>query len=635
MVAQERRFCPNCFGGNCTEEGCLDCGFLWKQDIRGSLALPAGTVLRERYEVGAVLGTGGFGITYKVRDRKSGQIRAMKEFVPDGTAKRRPDGLTLEALEGKRREYETGLERFTTERQILRKLKDHPGVVDIVDSFGANGTEYFLMEYLKGRTFGQALKTIDRKACREQITGVVAETGRIMGEIHRSRKILHRDISPENIYLQEGPLRVRLIDFGSAEWIGSGKSRHFSMVLKRGFAPPEQYSSHMPQGSYTDVYALAGTYYYALTGILIPSALDRSKGAVYTPLKDMGAGIGERASKAVDQALIMDFRLRTQTMEQFLDGIREEGPARVSGSLAAAAALRGRGGGLLPQEKSQSRGHVSGKPQKKTPQEDQAPAKEGEAAPKAGTGEGAGFGPLSRLVQEKLHVLKQTAKRWEQAGESGTEEEPEDGKAPGSEEGRREPSKEEPSAPPEPEAKKRPGSAAGPELKEDGPLSARIKQAARDSGKIQPPKAGEPGAGLSQPAGRHTQSRLGGKPLGRADGAGRAQAPPVPYISLQVKGARPSARVLRPGEELRIGRGEGECGLVIQRPEISKLHCILYYDLQERLFFIKDKSTNGVFLENGRGGFLRLQRDRWYRMGPGTAAMLATGDCKIKVGING
>lgn len=498
MVEKERGACAGC-----PEESGSDSGFLQKQDAGGSLALPAGTVLGERYEIGAVLGTGGFGITYKVRDRKNGMIRAMKEFVPEGMAKRRRDGLTLEALEGKRREYEIGLERFTTERQILRKLKDHPGVVDILDAFGANGTEYFLMEYLKGQTFGKMLKTADRRALGEQITGVVTEAGRIMGEIHRSRKILHRDLSPENIYLQEGPWRVRLIDFGSAEWMGTGKRSHFSMVLKRGFAPPEQYSTNMPQGSYTDVYALAGTYYYALTGILVPSALDRSKGAVYTPLKDMGVGIGERASQAVDQALQMDFRLRTQTMEEFLEGIRQEGPA---GRAVFTAVLRERSG------------------------------------------------PDSLLSQN----------RWAKPSQ------------------------------------KKPASAQG-----------------GNSGQT---------SGLPFHS-AHSRSRL--------EQGGVSQAQPSPYFSLQIKGEKPSLWMLRPGEEFRIGRVGKECGLVIQRPEISKLHCILYYDLRERLFFIKDKSTNGVFLENGTGGFWRLQKDRWYRLEPGKAALLATIDCKIKVGING
>lgn len=77
----------------------------------------------------------------------------------------------------------------------------------------------------------------------------------------------------------------------------------------------------MVQGSFTDVYSLAATYYYALTGINLPAAPDRLNGRNYVPLKQLGLGIADSVSDAVDQALLLDTKQRTQTMQAFIQGI--------------------------------------------------------------------------------------------------------------------------------------------------------------------------------------------------------------------------------------------------------------------------------------------------------------------------
>ena len=295
----------------------------------GGLALPAGTLLGRRYQTGQVLGEGGFGITYDARDTENRRRFAIKEYVPSGAARRAEGGLCLEADPGKEYAFARGRERFEEEIQILGSLRDIPQVVRMEDTFQENQTVYLVMEYLEGETLSHILKRDKSALGREEITRIISQTARTLARIHNEKGILHRDVSPENIFILKNG-EVKLIDFGSAEYFGRGRGKQFAVVLKRSFAPIEQYGAGTVQGRYTDIYALAGTYYYALTGTAVPPAPEREKGTRYIPLKQLNTGVSQEVSDAVDRALLMDYRQRTQTMEQFeaeINGRRQPPPA--------------------------------------------------------------------------------------------------------------------------------------------------------------------------------------------------------------------------------------------------------------------------------------------------------------------
>ncbi len=328
--------CPNCFENSYHNAGCSRCGYQLQYDKpRSQKALPAGTVLKQRYYLGKLLGEGGFGITYKAYDLKKKALCCVKEYAPNGLCRRRDDTHQLELVSYECEEpYRAGLRRFLEEAQILSKLEQIPSVVDITDTLQEYNTAYFVMEFLDGADLRQIVKASPRLPV-DMVTNVILQVAVSMDVIHTRTKIIHRDISPENIYITRDQ-KVKVIDFGSAKQTETGAKAGLSVVLKPKFAPPEQFSSQMIQGSFTDVYSLAGTYYYALTGKNVPSAVDRLSGVEYVPLKHMNIGVNEALSDAVDRALILNVNQRTRTMQQFI--------AEIAGAAAGAGTASSSGG---------------------------------------------------------------------------------------------------------------------------------------------------------------------------------------------------------------------------------------------------------------------------------------------------
>lgn len=307
------RVCPKCFaplpGRVCA------CGFIAAPSSDYAMALPNYVLLNRRYILLQVIGAGGFGVTYKAMDMTKRQICAVKEYVPVGVALRRSDGALTPESSDKADIYDHARQRFMEEAYMLQKLNAMPATATIMDCFEENGTAYFVMEFVRGRTIKEEIVRNGKMDVSAALT-IISAAARAMDRIHHEAKIFHRDLSPENIMLSADGT-VKLLDFGSAKFIAKRTNQNFTVVLKAGYAPPEQYSSVAPQGPYTDVYALASTFYYMVTGVKIPAAPARIDGETYAPLYQI-AGVPEPLSRAVDHALMLSRKDRTQTCGQFL-----------------------------------------------------------------------------------------------------------------------------------------------------------------------------------------------------------------------------------------------------------------------------------------------------------------------------
>lgn len=322
-VTIKKEYCPNCFNAIGSMRPCPYCGNE-QFDRKNPLALPVNVVLKNRYVVGRMLGAGGFGITYKCYDLKERKICAIKEYAPSTSATRLSDSLTLTATSVSRQEiFEHGREKFLGEAATLSKLQDIPDVVKIWDCFEMNGTAYFVMEFLSGSTLNGIKKAYGGRIEYSVAYGIILQAAESLGKIHEEGNIFHRDISPENIMVT-ADLEVKIIDFGTAKYINNQKSQTLSVVLKPGYAPPEQYSTTSKQGAFTDVYALASTFYYVITGKKIPAAPDRLVNEDFVPLEDYDF-LGEQyagLTLVLKDALRTSVKKRIQTMEEFASRLK-------------------------------------------------------------------------------------------------------------------------------------------------------------------------------------------------------------------------------------------------------------------------------------------------------------------------
>lgn len=255
-----RKICSRC---SSPVEGrfCPVCGFDSGSEME-SVALTAGTVLNDRYVVGKVIGSGGFGITYIAYDTVFEKTVAIKEYYPKNIAVRGADNVSLEPLTSMHtEEFDHGSKRFENEANILSELGNETDVIKMFGTFRQNGTIYYVMEYVHGMTVEEYTKKYG-KLDEGQALYAALRIASAFNCIH-SRNIIHRDISPENVMITlDG--NVKLVDFGNARPFCDGENS-MTVALKHGFAPLEQYQHHGNHGPWTDIYSLGAVLYYSLT----------------------------------------------------------------------------------------------------------------------------------------------------------------------------------------------------------------------------------------------------------------------------------------------------------------------------------------------------------------------------------
>ncbi len=259
-----RRLCESCFEESASSI-CPNCGYNSADSAPDPALLAPGSVLRERYVVGRVIGKGGFGITYLAYDAVTNRKVAVKEYFPYGIAQRSSaDARSVSVIGDENNEaYELGAEKFYNEAKLVMKFSGNSGIASVYELFNENGTVYFSMEYLRGRTLKEYIREEGKLDARKAL--FLAKSVALPLTVVHSASVLHRDVSPDNIVVCDNG-DIKLIDFGAARQVIAEHTQMFSAILKPGFAPPEQYSKKGNQGPWTDVYSLGATIYYALTG---------------------------------------------------------------------------------------------------------------------------------------------------------------------------------------------------------------------------------------------------------------------------------------------------------------------------------------------------------------------------------
>lgn len=316
------KICYNCFHTiNNRDQSCPFCGF--PADIRNEStypnALPCNTVLIDKYRIGRVLGQGGFGITYVAKDIQTGELVAVKEYFPDTIASR-DESLYVVPYNRKRQEnFEYGKKQFLEEAKTLAEFSGSPNIVNVRSYFEENGTACYVMEYLRGTSFKSYLKKKDGRISWEEAEKILLPVMEALEEVH-SKGIIHRDVTPDNIALTDDG-RVKLLDFGAARYSMGEQSKSLDVILKHGFAPYEQYMRHSRQGPFTDVYSLAASFYYAVTGETPPESVERIDEDHLVPPSGLGISIPVQKEAALLKALAVRSADRFQSMTEFMQAL--------------------------------------------------------------------------------------------------------------------------------------------------------------------------------------------------------------------------------------------------------------------------------------------------------------------------
>ncbi len=291
--------------------------------------LPIGTRLTD-FEITGILGEGGFGIVYIAFDHSLQRNVAIKEYMPGVLAARASDHSIRVRAERHQETFNVGLKSFINEARFLAQF-DHSSLVKVYRFWEQNHTAYTAMQYYDGRTIKDIVngspELVNEEWCRKILKQILEAL-----EMLYTMRILHRDVSPDNIIVQENGDAV-LLDFGSARQIIGDRTRGLTVILKPGYAPVEQYAgdASLDQGAYTDIYALSAVIYFAIMKEPPATSIARMVKDPIAPLAERGVeGYSREFLHAIDKGLAVMAHERPQTIDAFREllGIASSGAPR-------------------------------------------------------------------------------------------------------------------------------------------------------------------------------------------------------------------------------------------------------------------------------------------------------------------
>lgn len=326
--------CPNCMnpydGSSAT---CPYCGM----DVTGYISpencLYPFTILQDKYMVGRVLGQGGFGITYIGYDMNLATYVAIKEFFPESIALRSKEGYCTDVFpqEGREDLYNKNLNRFVEEARNLSKFYSLPGIVSVRNFFYGNGTAYIVMDYVAGDNLKKYIADNGGRVDESTVLRLMKPVLESLNEIHK-QGLIHRDISPDNIMFDQNG-DIKLIDFGAVRGQSMDMDMTYTVMLKHGYAPQEQYYAKGKQGPWTDIYSICATMYKMLTGTVPPNCIERMSQDTYMPPSQCGVSISSNVEMAISKGLSVSASDRYQNVGELIADLYGDSssPANVAG----------------------------------------------------------------------------------------------------------------------------------------------------------------------------------------------------------------------------------------------------------------------------------------------------------------
>ena len=285
--------------------------------------LKAGTKLMHgQYTIESFLNAGGFGITYLARDSLDRKI-VIKECFP-GAFCRRSRYVVQARSRAHQNELKSIVRLFVQEARSLAKL-DHPNIVGVHQVFEDNDTAYMALDFVEGRDLLDTIEDPNHGLNPTQIKSILKDVLGAVGFIH-DQGILHRDISPDNILINQDFHPV-LIDFGAAREEATKQSRVLSAlrVVKDGYSPQEFYIAGSDQSPSSDLYALGASFYHLIAGDTPPNSQARLAAIAsgepdpFEPLAGRFPDYDDDFLAAMDKALAVLPKDRVQSAKEWVD----------------------------------------------------------------------------------------------------------------------------------------------------------------------------------------------------------------------------------------------------------------------------------------------------------------------------
>ncbi|WP_291765671.1 serine/threonine-protein kinase [Blautia sp.] len=306
---------------------CPYCGFNERTLRQESYYLDPGTVIGGKYIVGRVLSYGGHTVSYLGMDAEKEQKVVVKEYLPSDFSTRSEGEKDVTIYSGDGQEqFEQGLTNFLNEANRIQHLQDGEGIAKVYDCVAENETGYVISEYVEGRTLKEILDE-GKKYSVEEAAAIIRRILQGLSGVHHM-DIVHCDISPETIMVTtEGD--IKLMDFGATRYVTTANSKSLSIILKRGYAPEEQYRSKGQRGPWTDVYAVGAVMYRMITGLVPQESVERALADELKEPSKLGVPISKSMENALMNALNVYQKERTQSAEAFLRELNSENVKRI------------------------------------------------------------------------------------------------------------------------------------------------------------------------------------------------------------------------------------------------------------------------------------------------------------------
>lgn len=288
-------------------------------NIDTSQMLPKGTMLHDNaYRIDSYLASGGFGNTYLASNIAFDEKVAIKEFFLRGQSERTDDMLSVRVTRGQELFFDEQKRKFVKEAQRIRRLRN-PHIVRVHDLFEANGTAYYVMDYIDGESVAARIKRTGKPFSEEETRNILTQILDALTEVHEAG-IYHLDIKPDNILIDRKG-NAYLIDFGASKvqsQSGDGVNCTSAFSATPEYAPLELTDGNIQNiGVWTDIYSIGATAYRMLTGTVPPRSSEVViRGSEAFRFTD---AVSQSMQKFISTCMAGDYRKRPQTAAATID----------------------------------------------------------------------------------------------------------------------------------------------------------------------------------------------------------------------------------------------------------------------------------------------------------------------------